>query len=80
MQHNSSLVLLLLTNRNTKISSVKTSVAKELALVRNSMALTLTQPKDKNSGHCADEYAKEKEKNTTILTICHGTLLSNYWR
>ena len=25
---------------------------------------------------CAIEHAKEKEKNTTIFTICHGELLT----
>ena len=25
---------------------------------------------------CTNEYAKEKEKNMTILAICHGVLLA----
>ena len=57
--------------------------------VSNSRALTLTQPKIQISklmatcGLCTNKYAKEKlekEKNTTILAIYHGPLLSDYGR
>ena len=56
--------------------------------VSNSKALTLTAKdiSSKNYGHMcrsANKYAKEKEedreekeKNTTTLAICHGTLLA----
>ena len=53
--------------------------------ISNSTALTLTQPKNKlqkfwpYAAHCANEYAKEKEKeeekNTTTLAIYHWVLL-----